>query len=159
MPSFQVTTPTSEQNAKSIASALMQIWLWFVFSHTIVIGKDSRLHEVFAETAELLHIDIHILSAENHDPMLVEHVYHILNFSLAMFFLTSTVLLKVAQETVLLSIYTWNSAHIPGTDISCSLVVIGWDFYLSIDFSDNKHMSLTPLPGQVAAFSLNKPIS
>jgi hypothetical protein len=40
----------------------------------------------------------------------------------------------------------WNSAPVPGTDISRSLIVTGREFHFPIDFSASKHLSLTSSP-------------
>ena len=68
MTSFAVGEPTPEQTAVTMASSLMKIWLRFGFSHTIVVDKASVFLSVFAETAKLLGINIHVLSGENHNP-------------------------------------------------------------------------------------------
>ena len=74
MTTFAISEPTVKQNAKSFASAIMKILTLFGFSHTIVADKDSKFQGVFKETAELLGINMHVLSGENHDPMLIDRV-------------------------------------------------------------------------------------
>ena len=50
----------------------MKIQLHFGFCHTIVLDKDSKFFGVFKEAVDLLQIDCHVLSGENHNGMLVE---------------------------------------------------------------------------------------
>ena len=75
MTSFVICETTAEQNASEFVSTLMNIWLRFGFSHTIVVGKDSKILGIFAQISALLNINIHVLSGENHDPMIVERIY------------------------------------------------------------------------------------
>lgn len=152
MTAFSVAEPTAEQNAEVFASALMKIWLRHGFSHTIVVDKDSKFRATFAQTAELLGINIHILSGENHDGMLVERVNRFLNSSLTIFCAERGSTL-VAQEGILMALYAWNSAPIAGTDISRSLVVVGREFNFPIDFSADKHLYLTSSPARAKTFA------
>ena len=50
------------------------------------------------------------------------------------------------MEAILLLLYAWNSAPIPGTDLSHCFVTLGQEFQFSIDFSANKHWELTSTP-------------
>ena len=115
-----------------MASGLMEIWLRFGFSHTIVVDKASVFLSVCAETAQLLGINIHVLSGENHDPMIVERINRFLNRCLTIS-CNERGTTKVAQEGVLMSLYAWNSAPVIGTDISRSMVVVGRNFKFPID--------------------------
>ena len=85
MTTFAIAEPTHEQNAEAFALAIMNIWTCFGFSHTIVVDKDSKFRSVFEETAKLLGVNMHVLSGENHDPMLTEHVNRFPNASLTIF--------------------------------------------------------------------------
>ena len=85
MTSFAICEATSEQNAASFAAVLMKSWLRFGVSHTIVVDKDSKFLGVFAKTAALLKINIHVLSGKNHDPMIVKHICRFLNSCLTIF--------------------------------------------------------------------------
>jgi hypothetical protein len=49
----------------------------------------------------------------------------------------------VAMAAILLLLYTWNSAPIPGTDLSRCFVALGQKFQFPINFSSNKHWELT----------------
>ena len=62
MTSFGIYEPTYEQNESAFDSALMNIWLRFGFSHTIMVDKDSKFLVVFSQTAALLNININVLS-------------------------------------------------------------------------------------------------
>ena len=113
-----------------MASSLMKIWMRFGFSHTIVVDKASVYLNIFAETTDFLGINIHVLSGENHDPMIVERINRFFNSCLTTF-CNERGTTKVAQERILMSLYAWNSAPMVGTDISRSMVVVGRKFKFS----------------------------
>ena len=152
MTSFSVSEPTPEQNATVFAGALMKIFLRFGFSHTIVVDKDSKFRGVFADTAKLLNINLHVLSGGNHDAMIVERVNRLLNASLTIF-CTERGTVRVSESGILMSLYAWNSAPVAGTDISRSLVVTGREFHFPIDFSAHEHLRLTSSPARVESFA------
>jgi len=152
MTAFAVAESTSEQNAKSFAAALMKIMLRFGFCYTIVVDKDSKFCGTFTEVAELLHINLHVLSGGNHDPMLIERINRYLNRCLKIF-CNERDSVRVAEEGILLSLYAWNSAPVAGTDISRSLVTVGREFHFPIDFSSRKHFELTSTPASVESFA------
>ena len=60
---------------------------------------------------------------------------------------------KVALEGILMALYAWNLAPIPGTDLSRSLVVVGREFHFPIDFSAKKHYELTSDPKKINTFA------
>ena len=152
MTGFSVCEDTPRQSAESFAAALMKIWLRFGFSHTIVVDKDSKFRATFEQTAALLKINIHVLSGGNHDPMLVERVIRYLNKALKIF-CTERGTVKVALEAILLSLYAWNSAPVPATDLSRSLLTVGREFQFPIDFCLDKHRSLVSTPDRVTSFA------
>ena len=82
-----------------------------------MVDKDSKFRATFERIAALLKINIHVLSGRNHDEMLVERVIHYLNKALEIF-CSERGAVKVALEAILLSLYAWNSAPIPGTPLS-----------------------------------------
>ena len=106
----------------------------------------------FAKTADLLKINIHVLSGENHDPMAVERINRYLNKCLTVF-CNERGTNRVAQEGILMSLYAWNSAPVIGTDISRSLLVVGREFHFPIDFSTERHQLLTSSPLRVSSFA------
>ncbi len=59
----------------------------------------------------------------------------------------------VAMEAILLLLYGWNSAPIPGTDLLRCFVALGREFQFPIDFSANKHFELTSTPTTIASYS------
>ena len=87
--------------------------------------------------------------------MLVERVNRFLNSALQIFCNERGTVL-VAQEAVLMSLYAWNSAPVPGTDISRSLLVVGREFHFPIDFSALKHHELTSTPVKVTTFAIEQ---
>jgi hypothetical protein len=62
----------------------------------------------------------------------------------------------MALEALLLLLYAWKSCHVPGTDISCSLVAIGCKFAFLIEFSTGMHQELTSSPTTVNSRHLSK---
>ena len=142
MCSFACMEPVNHANAESFASALMKIQLRFGLCHTIVLDKDSKFLGVFKESLDLLKIHYHILSGENHNPMMVERINRYLNKGLKIM-TNERGSVRVAMESILLLLYAWNSCPIPGTDISRSLVAVGREFSFPIDFSSNAHWNLT----------------
>ena len=155
MTSFGICEPTAEQNSSAFTSALMKIWLSFGFSHTIVVDKDSKFLGVFSQTAALLNINIHVLSSENHDPMIVERICQFLNSCLPVLFNESGNN-RVALEGILMSLYAWNSDPVVGTDISRSILVTGWKFNFPIDFLTEQHQILTSNPLKVSTFAVEQ---
>ena len=79
MCTFAAVEPISNASAKTFASAIMKIMLRYGLSHTVVLDKDSKFLGVCRESLDLLHINCHILSGGNHNPMLVERVNRYLN--------------------------------------------------------------------------------
>jgi hypothetical protein len=62
-------------------------------------------------------------------------------------------LVRIANEAILLLLYTWNSCPVPGTDISRSLIAVGCEFAFPIDYSSGKHWELTLSPSTVVTYS------
>ncbi len=143
-----VTTAT----ASSFAAAIMKIQLRYGIAHTLVVDKDSKFYGTFKDTTSLLKTNLHTLSDGNHDAMLVEQINRFLNKTLKIF-CNERDFIQVAVEGILLSLYAWYSAPIPGTDISRSLVVIGQEFQFPIDFSTKKHLELSSSIKSVLVFA------
>ena len=157
MTSFAIAEDTVEQNSTVFASALMRIWLRFGFSHTIVVDKDSKFLGGFQKTAALLMINIHVLSGENHDPMIVERICRYINSCLTIFCNergNNRVALDL--EGIIMSLYAWNSAPVIGTDLSRSLLVAGREFNFPLDFSTEQHQLLTSIPLKVNSFAADQ---
>ena len=107
---------------------------------------------VFKESLDLLNINYHVLSGDNHNPMLVERVNRYLNEGLHIM-TNERDSIRTALEAILLLIYAWNSCPVPGTNISRSLVAVGREFSFLINFSAGTHAELTSTPGAVASYS------
>ena len=152
MCTFAVMEPIQKANATSFASAIMKIQLRFGFSHTIVVDKDSKFYGVFRESIDLLKINLHVLSGDNHNPMLVERINRYLNAGLKIM-TNERDSVRIALEAILLLIYAWNSCPVPGTDISRSFVAVGREFNFPIDFATNQHWKLTSSPSTVQSYS------
>jgi hypothetical protein len=56
---------------------------------------------------------------------------------------------RIAMEAIVLLLYAWNSAPIPGTNLSRCFVALGQEFQFPINFSTNKHWELTSTPASV----------
>ena len=152
MCSFGVLEPITTANATTFASALMKIFLRFGFAHTVVLDKDSKFFGVFRESLDLLKINHHVLSGDNHDGMLVERLNRYLNKGLCIMS-NERDSVRVTLEALLLLVYAWNSCPVPGTDISRSMVAVGREFSFPIDFSTDKHWELTSSPPAVESYS------
>jgi hypothetical protein len=61
--------------------------------------------------------------------------------------------IQVAMEAILLFLYAWNSAPIPGTDLLQCFVALGREFQFPIDFSANRHFEMTSTPSTIATYS------
>ena len=117
-----------------------------------MLDKDSKFFGVFKEAVDLLQINHHVLSGGNHNGMLVERVNRYLNKGLKIM-TNERGSVCVAMEAILLLLYAWNSAPIPGTDISRCFVALGREYQFSIDFSADKHLELTATPASVTSYS------
>jgi hypothetical protein len=74
MTSFASMEPIQHANSKNFASAIMRTQLRYGFCHTIVLDKDSKFYSICQEALDLLQINYHVLSGDNHNPMMVERV-------------------------------------------------------------------------------------
>ena len=79
MCTFGALEPISGANATAFASAIMKIQLRFGFCHTIVVDKDSKFFGVFKQSLDLLKINTHVISGDNHNAMIVEHLCRYFN--------------------------------------------------------------------------------
>jgi hypothetical protein len=52
-------------------------------------------------------------------------------------------------------LYTWNSAPIPGTNLSHCFIALGREFEFLIDFVTNTHFELTSTPSTITSYSRN----
>ena len=100
----------------------------------------------------MLKINCHVLSGDNHNPVLVERICRYFNKGLTIM-CNERDTVRVALEPLLLLLYAWNSCPVPGTDISCSLVAVGHEFAFLIDYSSGKHWQLTSSPATVESYS------
>jgi len=151
MTGFAAMEPVKHATSMSFAAAVMKIQLKFGLCHTIVLDKDSKFFGAFKEACDLLQLNHHVLSGGNHNPMMVERVNRYLNKGLKVM-TNERGLVRIAMEAILLLIYTWNSAPIPGTDLSHSFVAVGREFQFPIDFSAYKHWELTSAPPTIKSY-------
>eukprot|EP00956_Cyclotella_meneghiniana_P020963 scaffold37640_cov83-Cyclotella_meneghiniana.AAC.2 len=157
MTGFAVMEPVSTPDATGFAKCLMRILLRFGLCHTLVLDKASPFLGVFREVCALLQFNTHTISGENHNPMLIERINRFLNKGLRVM-TNERDSVRVACEAILLLLYAWNAAPIPGTDLPRSLVAIGRVFSYPIDFSLSKHLELTSSPESLMTwFSLAVP--
>ena len=110
MCTFAAVEPVSNASAKTFASAIMKIMLRYGLSHTVVLDKDSKFLGVCRESLDLLHINCHILSAGNHNPMLVERVNRFLNKGLKIM-TNERDSIRVSLEAILLQLnqHSWQA--------------------------------------------------
>ncbi len=143
--------PVQHADSKNFASAVMKIQLHYGFCHTIAIEKDTKFYGVCREALDLLHINCHVLSGNNYNPMMVEGVNRYLMKGLKIMTYERDSI-HITLEAILLLLYAWNSCPISGTDISWSLVAVGCEFSFLIDYS-TKHWELTSFPISVESYS------
>ncbi len=62
-------------------------------------------------------------------------------------------LVRVAMEAILLLLYAWNSAPIPGTNLSHCFVALGHEFQFPINFFAIKHFELMSLLSTITSYS------
>jgi hypothetical protein len=74
--------------------------------------------------------------------MIVECVNHYLNKGLKVM-TNERSSVRIAMEAILLLLYAWKSAPVPGTNLSRSFVALGCEFRFPINFSADKHWELT----------------
>jgi hypothetical protein len=74
MSGFASMEPIQQANSKNFASGIMKIQLSYGFCHTVVLDKDSKFFGVCHKALDLLHINCHVLSGDNHNPMIVEQI-------------------------------------------------------------------------------------
>jgi hypothetical protein len=118
---------------KNFALAIMRIQLPYGFCHTFILDKDSKFYRVCREALDFLQINCHILSGDNHNPMMGECVNWYLTKGLKIM-TNEWDSVHVALEAILLLLYAWNFCPIPGMDISQSLVAIGREFAFPINY-------------------------
>ncbi len=152
MMGFAVMEPVKHATSQTFALAVMRIQLRFGLCHTMVLDKDSKVFGAFKEACDLLQINWHVLSGGNHNPMLVEHVNRYLNKGLKVM-ANEHGSVRIAMEAILLLLYTWNSAPIPGSDLSRCFVALGCKFQFPVDFLANKHWELTSTPATITSYS------
>jgi hypothetical protein len=149
---FGALKPITRPNATTFASAIMKIQLQYGLYHTVVLDKDSKFYGIFCESLDLLQINCHVLSGDNHNPMLVKCLCRYFNKGLRIM-TNERDTVRVALEALLLLLYAWNLCPVPGTDISRSLVAVGREFAFPLDYSSSKHWELTSSPATVDTYS------
>jgi hypothetical protein len=130
----------------------MKVQLHYSFCHTVVLDKDSKCFGVCSEALDLLQINCHELSGNNHKPMMVKKINRYLTKGLKIM-TNERNSVRIALEAILLLLYAWNSCPILGTDISRSLVAFGHEFVFPINYSTNKHWELTSSPSSMESYS------
>jgi hypothetical protein len=153
MTGFGMLEGISEPNSTNFAKALMRFQLRYGFFHTIILDKDSKFYATFRETCQLLKIKTHTLSRANHDPMLVERLNRYFNKCLKVFVAEHNNDPGTTHEGLLMALFAWNCAPVPGTDISRCLQVTGREWHYPIDFSSDKHLELLSNTHSIRSFA------
>jgi hypothetical protein len=152
MTGFASMEPIQHANSKTFASGIMKVQLRYGFCHMVILDKDSKCFEVCSEALDLLQNNCHVLSGNNHNPMMVKRINQYLTKGLKIM-TNECNSVRIALDAILLLLYAWNSCPIPGMDISRSLVAIGREFAFPINYSTNKHWELTSSPSSVESYS------
>ncbi|KAL3794570.1 hypothetical protein HJC23_008026 [Cyclotella cryptica] len=113
----QATFPVLKKaNSTSFAKALMKI----ILTHGIPLRLCSikiANSTARSETCDLLQMNVHTLSGDNHKGMLVERFNRYLNRGLRVL-MNERESVRVSDEAIDLLAYAWNSAPVAGTDLS-----------------------------------------
>jgi hypothetical protein len=152
MTGFAVMEPVKHATTTTFAAGLMKIQLRFGLCHTIVLDKDTYFFGTFKEACNLLQLNRHVLLGNNHNPMMVERINRYLNKGLKIM-ANERGTVRIAMEAILLLLYSWNSAPIPGTDLSCWFVALGQEFQFPTDFSMNKHWELMSMLATIQSYA------
>ena len=104
MTTFAVAEPVRQANSKTFAKALMKIMLRYGICHTVVLNKESKFFKEFRAMCDLLKLNVHVLSGDNHKGMLVERVNKYLNKGLRIL-TNKRDSISTADESILLLIY------------------------------------------------------
>ncbi len=152
MTSFSIMEPVKHATSTTFASALMKIQLQFSLCHSIILNKDTKFLGTFKDACGLLQLNRHVLLGNNHNPMIVKCIICYLNQCLKIT-ANERGTVWIAMEAILLLLYTWSSAPIPGTDLSRCFVALGREFQFLIDFSTNKHWELTSTLASVQSYA------
>ncbi len=152
MTGFAAMEPVTHATSQTFALTVMKIQLQFGLCHTIVLDKDSKFFGAFKEACDLLQINRHVLSGGNHNPMFVKRVNRYLNKGLKVM-ANEHGLVHIAMEAILLPLYAWNSAPIPGTDLSRCFVALSHEIQFLINFLVDKLWELTSTPATVKSYS------
>jgi hypothetical protein len=128
-------------NSQGFSKAIMEICLTLGLPHTIVVDKGSKFRKTLEDTMNLLGVKLHVASGGNHDPVLTEWFHIFTNKSLSLF-CNERDSIRVAAKGLQLCKYAWNLAPVVGTDISRSLIWVGWEFKFPIEYTANPHVNL-----------------
>ena len=104
MSTFVVAEPAPKQSAETCAQALMMIMLYFGLTHTVVLDKDSKFHDTFKQSCQLLNIITHTISWKNHNAMVVERINEYFDKGIKIF-ANKRGMPAVSRESVLMLLY------------------------------------------------------
>jgi hypothetical protein len=104
MTGFASMEPIQHANSKNFVSAIMRTELRYSFCHTIILDKDSEFYSICQEALDLLQINCHTLSGDNHNPMMVECVNRYLTKGLKIM-TNKQDYVRVALKAILLLLY------------------------------------------------------
>ena len=141
MTGFAITEALLGMNSTIFSKIMMKILLQHGFCHTVVVDADSKFRGIFKETMQMLHLNVHWASGNNHDSILVERFNLYLNKGLKILCTERSTTRSYVEAAQLLT-YAWNSAPMAETDISRSLVAVGREFSFPIDFIDQPRPNL-----------------
>ena len=152
---FATAEPISALNSIAYSQVLACIILWYGFAYTIVLDKESILFVMFVQTCELMDLNVHTVSSNNPDAVLVKCVNKFLNRGLKIFTNKRNSPL-VEREIILLLLYAWNLYPVRITNITQSMIDIGCKLPLLIDFSHEKTVKLASFKKLVFFYRLSK---
>ena len=98
---------------------------------------------------DVLNMNHDVLEKRNYKGLTVEHFHRFLNKSVTIFAQNRSTN-DMFVPAGIAAVYAWNSVPIDGTDILCSISVIGREFHFPIDINLSALLKLVYNSGQTA---------
>ena len=146
---FIVAVPDPNEGYGTLESYFMQYVLMRIgLCHMIVLDDGSPFKGAFIMCDALnLNHDVH--AKHNHKGLIVDYFHRFLNNSVIIA-AEDRGTNDIFVPTGIASGYAWNSVPIDGTDILCSISVIGREFHFPIDINLSALLKLAYNSGQTA---------
>jgi hypothetical protein len=140
MTGFAAIEPIKDMNSSSFAKAVYTILLRYGLAQCVITNPDYKFKGNFKEAFATLKVNHHLSARGNHNAILVERFNRYLNAGLQVFNNDRETNRVFVGGTHMLT-YAWNSCPVLGTDLSRSLLTVGREFHIPIDFEASRQMS------------------